>query len=240
MTDPAPSIPAPSIPAASAADGRRPLAKRPQFWILVVVAILAVGGALLVGAAIGDSGADPNGGSTPAPGTIDAATAPPASTALPSAPPAAHEIPSDCEAIYTRDWSADFAPLVLNPEWTLDPANGVRFGSRDEVAVALLTSNSDISCHWGSDQGGSGRGLTTNVAHVNDEQAAAMLANFNESGYSCYEEFEGTRCVSETPMSADGQAGESHFVREGVWIATLWVNAGPDGYTHDIVAAIFG
>jgi hypothetical protein len=34
--------------------------------------------------------------------------------------------------------------------------------------------------------------------------------------------------------------GESHFLREGIWIATRWGGNGPDGSTHDIVAAIFG
>ncbi|MBM7829563.1 hypothetical protein JOE59_000268 [Agromyces cerinus] len=108
------------------------------------------------------------------------------------------------------------------------------------TAVELLTSASAITCKWGNPAGGSDRGLTTNVAHVTEEQAAAMIAHFGESGYSCYEELQGTRCVRETPPSVDGQAGESHFIRDDVWIATHWVNAGPDRYTHDIVAAIFG
>ena len=34
--------------------------------------------------------------------------------------------------------------------------------------------------------------------------------------------------------------GESHFIRDGIWIATKWVNASPDGYTHDMVTTIFG
>lgn len=38
----------------------------------------------------------------------------------------------------------------------------------------------------------------------------------------------------------NGTVGESHFLREGVWLATWWLNIAPDGYTHDIVAALWG
>ncbi|KRC60831.1 hypothetical protein ASE14_07620 [Agromyces sp. Root81] len=230
----------PQAPEASESGARRPLLRRPQFWLVVGGAILAVIVAFVVGAVIGGAGTGSSGGSTPTPGNTDAAATPPASSAPASRPPSAHEIPTDCEAIYTRDWSEDFAPLVLNPAWALEPGSGVQFGSNDRTAVDLLTTNSAITCNWGGPAGGSDRGLTTNIAHVTEEQAVAMLAHFGAMGYSCYEELEGTRCVTETPESADGQSGESHFIREGVWIATLWMNAGPDGYTNDIVAAIFG
>ena len=47
------------------------------------------------------------------------------------------------------------------------------------------------------------------------------------------------RCIDQHEAEA-GAWGESHFLREGVWIATGWVNAGPNGYTHDMVTTIFG
>jgi len=54
----------------------------------------------------------------------------------------------------------------------------------------------------------------------------------------CDDESGGTRCVIEREESATW--GESHFVRDGIWIATRWGVSGPSGCTADIVAAIFG
>ena len=70
-------------------------------------------------------------------------------------------------------------------------------------------------------------------------QQEETLAHLGDLGYNCYEELEGTRCVVEQEGEV-GAFGESHFMRSGIWIATGWVNAAPDGYTHDIVATVFG
>lgn len=227
-------------PASSDAAGtRRSLLKRPQFWLIVLAAAILVVVAVFVGTAIGGAkgagaGASPSAGAgvvTTAPGSAPATT--------PPATEAAHGIPTDCAEIYTRDWASEFAPLVLNPAWTLEPGSGVHLGSNDETAAELLTANAVITCTWATPNGGSDRGLTTNVAAVSEAERAAMSAHFGANGYACYEELEGTRCVIETAPSPDGQSGESHFLRDDVWIATHWVNTGPDGYTHDIVAAIF-
>jgi hypothetical protein len=211
---------------------------------VVVAALLLAAVATVVGLMLGAGrGTDASASDTPTPGTVatDATSTPPAA-ATEAPPPAAPvvAIPTSCADIYTRDWAPDFAPLVLNPEWTSAPDSGVHFGSRDEVAIELLDTTTQVRCKWGSPNGGSGRGLTTNVAAIDSGQAGDMRVHFEAAGYTCYEEMEGTRCVMETVPGPDGQAGESHFFRDGVWIATLWVNAGPDGYTHDIVAALFG
>ncbi|WP_022893906.1 hypothetical protein [Agromyces subbeticus] len=226
--------------ASEAGGARRPLARRPQFWFLVAAAALLIVVAMLVGTVIGGT----TGGGAALPSSTDSAgavTTPPGSTpsTTPIATEVAHGIPTECAELYTRDWSSDFAPLVLNPAWTLEPGSGVRLGSTDDTAVELLEANAAVTCTWASPAGGSDRGLTTNAATVSEAERAAMLAHFGEKGYVCYEELEGTRCVIETAPSPDGQSGESHFFRDDVWIATHWVNAGPDGYTHDIVAAIF-
>ncbi len=55
---------------------------------------------------------------------------------------------------------------------------------------------------------------------------------------TCYDELGGLRCVTETTGDG-GVVGESHFVRDGIWLATRYVNSGPDGYTHDIVANLW-
>lgn len=236
MTQPAPN-PAPS-------PDRRPLGRRPEFWLVLVAGLLAVGVAIAVGMAVGAArSSDAAASASTRPSPVASSTVTPVAPVAepePAPAPAGPAIPADCAQIYTRDWAPDFSPLVLNPEWTQDPASGVRLGSRDEVATALLGSKAALTCAWGSPGGGSGRGLTTNVAPVTPEESARMLEHFAGAGYDCFEELGGTRCIVQTPASADGQSGESHFLREGIWVATLWVNAGPDGYTHDIVTAIFG
>lgn len=221
-----------------------PLLRRPLFWLLLVAALLLAVTSIVLVITLGGGGVS-SAASTDAPtssgGAQDGAAAP-ASDPAPTSPatPPAVAIPASCDEIYTRDWAPAFAPLVLNPAWTTASGSGVRYGSSDESAIAMLDTSTRVSCKWGNPNGGSDRGLTTNVAAVAVEQAVAMQDHFVAAGYSCYPELEGTRCVIETAPSPDGQSGESHFFREGVWIATLWVNAGPDGYTRDIVAAIFG
>lgn len=242
---PLPRRPAPAAgvapPPPSESGARRSLLKRPQFWLVVVAAAILVVVAVLVGTAIGGAtGVGAGSAASPSAGTGESTTSPETTQTPPPATAATHGIPTDCAEIYTRDWSSDFAPLVLNPAWTLEPESGVHLGSKDAAAAALLTSNAVVTCTWATPNGGSDRGLTTNVAAVTPAESAEMLAHFGASGFACYEELDGTRCVIETTPGADGQSGESHFFRDDVWIATHWVNAGPDGYTHDIVTAIFG
>jgi hypothetical protein len=222
---------------------RPPLVRRPALWLAVAAAVLVATIAVVLGLALAPRGGDDAAGRQPPtttpPPTTDAAGPPPTVTAPPAETPTAVAIPAACENIYTRDWTPEFGGLVLNPAWTADPDSGVHLGSRDDTAVGVLESTTHLTCKWGHPNGGSDRGLTTNVLAVAAQQAVDLRAHFEAVGYSCYDELEGIRCVVETEPTDDGQSGESHFFREGIWIATLWVNAGPEGYTHDIVAALF-
>ncbi|MCI2956352.1 hypothetical protein MN032_01500 [Agromyces atrinae] len=46
--------------------------------------------------------------------------------------------------------------------------------------------------------------------------------------------------IPRKPLTAMPASPTSSFFRDGIWIATHWVNTGPDGYTHNIVPALFG
>ncbi|WP_139415997.1 hypothetical protein [Agromyces laixinhei] len=175
---------------------------------------------------------------SPTPTGAPFVTQPPAVIATPEPTGNADRIPHDCEEIYTRDLTPDFHGLTLNPEWTNDPASwgGTYF---DDEIQHTATSQSAITCKWASN-GPSDRGLFTDIAYISPLQMNELPARLQQLGQTCYTELHGTRCVYETTRTADGNAGESHFFRDGIWIATHWVNAGPDGYTHDIVAALFG
>ena len=111
-------------------------------------------------------------------------------------------------------------------------------GSNDDELNATLQAASPLSCRWGSDHGPSHLALITNVAQLQGDQPAATLARMNDIGYDCYDELGGTRCITES-SDDDGSWGESHFLRDGVWVATRWMNVAPDGYTHDIVNTLW-
>lgn len=147
-------------------------------------------------------------------------------------------IPTDCTDLYTTDWAASLAPLVLNPAWTSGPDSGPRVAT-DSTLSTQLQAATVLICNWASEVGGSGQGIITNVASITAEQQADLTASIGSLGFPCYDELDGLRCVTE--RSDDGASwGESHFIRDGIWIATKWVNASPDGYTHDMVNTIFG
>lgn len=149
-------------------------------------------------------------------------------------------IPADCVEIYTTDWSGVFAPgYVLNPEWSTAEGAPVLVGTGDETASPVLQETSQLSCAWLPPEGGDGTvGLVTSLAAVDQAQTDAAVAAFQAAGMECYEELGGIRCVGEWQGVA-GSAGESHFLREGLWIATRWDGPAVSGYTADIVTRIF-
>lgn len=223
-------------------DPRPPLVRRPAFWLVVVAALLLVAVASVVGLMLGAGrGADVAASNSPTPGTTTGAATTPPAAASEAPPPAdtAVAIPASCAEIYTRDWSAGLGGLVLNPPWTETPANGPFWGSNDNGAVTVLEATTKLTCAWVGSNGGGDAGIITNLADLTPEQVSATLSHLASIGQSCYEELGGTRCVVEWNSEA-GEAGESHFIREGIWSATRWSNVVADGYTHDIATALFG
>lgn len=146
--------------------------------------------------------------------------------------------PTSCDEIYSPEMKAAFGELVLNPAWTTAPGADVRNGAEDPQLNAVITSSEHLSCRWVSPAGPSDSGLATSVVWVTDEQTAAVEARLRALDFECYEELGGLRCITEGVSGAD-RFGESHFLRGGIWLATHYVNAGPDGYTHDMVNTIW-
>jgi hypothetical protein len=201
--------------------------------ILIVVLVVWRGGAAVPQA--GASTARPLPSTPPAPILLEPGTPAPTVTDAVSAGP---KHPSSCADIYTIDWSMNLSPLVLNPAWAQDPASGVHNGTDDAGLATVLEDTATVTCMWGKASGGGDVGLTTNVAVLTEPQQADVASRLRGLGYSCFEELKGLRCVTETIEDA-GSWGESHFLREGLWLATKWVNASPEGYTHDIVNTLF-
>ncbi|SFN92932.1 hypothetical protein [Mycetocola miduiensis] len=101
--------------------------------------------------------------------------------------------------------------------------------------VAALQGAPALSCTWGS---AGDFGLLTQVNEVSAEQAAAAGAALRDAGFLCSERAGGTSC--EVVHSEDGaQWGEFQFLRGNIWLCTFWLNIAVDGYTDDMVAALW-
>ncbi len=221
--------------------------RRPLFWMSVGAAVLliaiAVFAGMTIGASVGGAGAEESGRPLPSATATDVAAPPssetPAATPPASEAPGATGIPASCSEAYTRDWAVELGGLALNPPWTDTPGSGPFWGSNDAGAVTVLEATSELTCAWVGSNGGGDVGIITNLASLTPAQESSMVAHLAGAGQTCYPELDGTRCVIEWRSDA-GDSGESHFLRDGIWSATRWSNVVADGYTHDIVATIFG
>ncbi|TFB96781.1 hypothetical protein E3O42_16720 [Cryobacterium adonitolivorans] len=217
--------------------------RRPLWFALGAVGVLLVV-ALIVVLVVWRGGAGTPSGSDTLPGTrpTPSATAEPlaVASAAPTASAPAGPHPATCEAIYSPAMMATFSETrSLNPSWSSDPQAAMQAGTQDSELASMIQSAEHLTCIWGSEGGGSDSGLTTNVVFVTPEQSEAAHQRLNALGQSCYEELGGIRCVMESTTEGEGTSGESHFLRDGIWLATHYVNAGPDGYTHDMVGTVW-
>lgn len=202
--------------------------------VLLVVALVVV---LVVwrGGAASPNNPDSLPGVRPTP-TESAA---PLVVATPEASMPAGPHPKACDAIYSPTMLATLTKTgALNPAWTESDPSGVLFGTGDAELTTVIKGAERLTCVWADPDGGSGSGLSTNVVFVTAAQSEAAHQRLLALGENCYEELGGIRCVAEKKGEA-GVDGESHFLRDGIWLATHYVNAGPDGYTHDMVATIW-
>ena len=202
---------------------------------LLVVALIIVLVVWRGGAGTPTAAGDPT-STRPTPST--SAEPIPIASAAPAVPTGPH--PTTCESIYSPAMLSTFSETrTLNPEWTVDNDDVLQAGTVDADLTALIESTDHLTCIWAAEGGGSDSGLTTNVVFVTAAQSEQAHQRLLALGQNCYEELGGIRCVVESDTDSDGVAGESHFLRDGIWLATHYVNAGPDGYTHDMVATIW-
>lgn len=158
---------------------------------------------------------------------------------VPTDKPQAAEItlPADCTAIYSP---AMLAQLNAENPPLNDP--GVTLLSTEVIAgLEIMDTAPTIRCSWGQP---SEFGLATNVTIVTEAQSADLLAALQNQGMSCADEGAATVCRIETEHMMDGEpyatVGETHYLRGNGWIATHWINFGPEGYTNDIAQTLWG
>lgn len=222
----------------------KPLAMRPALWISIVAALALGAGAVSAGYFVANASPASSAESAAGGGESPARPAPQTtgtSTPVESGSPETSTnsvVPASCDGVYSRDWAPEMGGLVLNPEWVLEAPVAETTTSFDVELNETSQQTRTIVCRWGHENGGSDRGVTTGIGPVTAEEQQSVLARMQQLEFDCYEELGGTRCVTE--MSDDnGSLGESHFLRDGVWIATKWLNISPDGYTHDIINTLW-
>jgi hypothetical protein len=141
---------------------------------------------------------------------------------------------TDCAELYSPAMVAALGDLDLNPEWLDEPGEELRIGPADDDLRNLIEENDSLRCIWTTAEGASDVGVVTAVVWVDANERAEATERFDELGYNCYQERQGLRCVTEV-TTTEGTFGESHFLRGGVWLSTQYSNAGPAGYTLDMV-----
>jgi hypothetical protein len=192
----------------------------------VLVGVQSLGGTNASGS---DGGA---GGSGSGSGASSETARPQPSETAAAAPVITGPNPQSCDQIYSKRM---FATLEkggpLNDETIAEePA------SETPAIAALLADLPGLRCSWG--QAGE-FAIITEVKQVTAEQSAAALAALKAAKFSCYAESGGTRCVVQED-SEGGSMGQSHFLRENVWLATDWLNWPQAGYTADMVRTLWG
>lgn len=213
-----------------------PPAKR-RLWVIVgVLAALIAVAALVAGLFWPRNDVTP--AATEAARPTPSATAPP-STVTPTPTPGSSAAPgtprpASCNDLYSPEMVAAFGSLVLNPAWLNAPGQQMKIGADDPVQQGVINANDSLLCQWALPEGPSGAGVSTTVVWVDAEDSATIQAHLVARGDSCFEQQGGLRCTSEG-SNAEGYFGESHFLRDGIWVATEYANAGPEGYTLDIV-----
>ena len=213
-----------------------PPAKRRLWVIFAVLAALFAVAAIVVGlfgprddvTPAATEAARPTPSATVAP-TTPTPTPTPGSSAAPGTPQ-----PASCDDLYSPEMVAAFGSMVLNPAWLDDPELEMRIGEDDPVQQEIIEANDSLLCQWAMPEGPSGAGVSTTVVWVDAEDSATIQAHLADRGDSCFEQQGGLRCTTES-SNDEGYFGESHFLRDGIWVATEYSNAGPEGYTLDIV-----
>lgn len=148
---------------------------------------------------------------------------------------AAKLLPEDCDDLYSPAMASQLkeAGLELTPN-LIGPPRPVG-GSTDETLRRLVAHNQQIECNWFGEAGV----VLTVVAAPTASKIESALARLDQLGFTKTEEHGGVRFVVEHRAADGTAAGESHFLRDGLWFATRWRGFGPSGYTADMTRTVF-
>lgn len=165
--------------------------------------------------------------------TAPAATPTPIETERPDA----SVVPDACEQAYSPSKLAQLREVIP----PLNDPGITMVSTQNAELLEMLDDATTLRCTWGAP---SEYGLSTNITELDASGEAAVLDVLGASGYGCQPLGAGTVCVIEqrgiTQDDVEYANGESHYVGDGGWVATNWLNADISGYTEDIVATLWG
>lgn len=223
---------------------RSPSPPRALPWVIVgVVALLLVGGGIAF-ALLGQGESD-----AAAPGTSASASSSPSEppSAEPSPEPevptpATVALPTTCRDLFSPAFHAQLASTgAVLSEGNTGPREAP-FEQREVPGVveSTIAGAPHLECAW-SFTDNYNIGIRTVVAEVTDDEAAQVSQALSGAGFTGVSELGSVRYIKEVAGSEGfGPHGYSIIARDGILIATEWIDWPASGYTADIVNTVLG
>ncbi|MGP3535262.1 hypothetical protein ACTU3I_10755 [Microbacterium sp. RD1] len=202
-----------------------------------VLTAAAALGALVLSIALAGCVPEPQISDSPAPSASGSSSPSAAGSSTPTPSASAAALPTDCGAVYSAGMRATLesqVPPLNDPGLTM-------YSTQNAALLELLDSVPSLRCTWGA----AGEvGMATTLAAVNAEQSATISDALAASGFGCATDSGAMICeIEQRGVSLEDEPftrGETHALRDGLWVATSWLNVDPEGYTTDILATVGG
>ena len=210
-------------------------------WIVVgVVALLAIGaGVTFAVMNLGDSDV-----TAPAASQEPSPSEPPAETpsAEPESPePAPSALPAACRDIFSPAYYEELAATgAVLSEGNTGPREQPFDAEVPGVVESTIAAAPHLECTWSFADNFS-VGIQTVVAEVTDEEAIQVTEALEGAGFAGVNELGSVRYIKEVAGTEGfGPHGYSIIARDGLLVATKWVDWPATGYTADIVNTLLG
>lgn len=234
--------PEPAAPAATPVPSPSPSRRRALPWIVVSVVALLVAGGGVAFALLGQGESD---------AAVPATSASPSSSPSPSTEPSPEpeapaaetvSLPTACRDIFSPGYHAELSSTGAS----LSAGNtGPRERPFDQsevpaVVESTIASAPHLECAWGFSDNFN-VGIHTVVAEITDEQAVQVTQALAVAGFASTPELGSVRYIKEIAGDEGfGPHGYSIIARDGLLIATEWLDWPASGYTADIVNTVLG
>ncbi|QEE62029.1 hypothetical protein FVA74_10950 [Salinibacterium sp. dk2585] len=207
-------------------------------WIVVgVVALLAIGaGVTFAVMNLGDADA-----TAPATSQEPSPAESPAEEPSETPEPAPSALPAACRDIFSPAYYEELAATgAVLSEGNTGPREQPFGAEVPAVVESTIAAAPHLECTW-SFADNFNVGIQTVVAEVTDEQAMQVTEALVGAGFTGVNELGSVRYIKEVPGEEGfGPHGYSIIARDGLLVATQWVDWPAAGYTADIVNTVLG